>query len=312
MRTAWHAGDTLGRSLALGLGLVALLAGSGWLVFERFVAAPPPAITVAPPAESGLHATVVEVVGAVERNEGEAWVALRVGDALDAEDSIRTGPGSRADLRVGNESSRLSIPERSEMRVDKVTSAVHAFRLARGRIDVDYQDEDERVLRVRSGEGAVAETRAARFTVLRNGTMVAVATRNGAVSLSSAGGSVELGAGQQTVVFDGAKPLAVQPIPLKVLLEVATKASANDSLCLSVSGRVRPGSEVLVEDIPAEVSQDGSFRADVPRREGRTQVRVVAREPGGETRSKLLACRPSARAGPSWKESVTFHWNEEH
>jgi hypothetical protein len=310
----------LGRSLALGLGLVVLLAGGGWLVFEHFVAAPPPmtAIAVVPPVESrptpamvrDVRATVVEVVGVVERTEGEAWVALHVGDALEAEDTLRTGPGSRADLRVGDESSRLSIPERSEVRVDEVTSAVHAFRLARGRIDVDYQGQDERVLRVRSGEGTVVETRAARFTMLRNGTMVAVATRGGAVSLSSAGGSVELGAGQQSVVFDGAKPLAAEPIPLKVLLEVAEKASASDSLCLSVSGKVRPGAEVLVEDEPAEVSRDGSFRAEVPRRQGRTQVRVMAREPGGETRAMLLACRPGTRARPPPRESVKFRWGE--
>jgi hypothetical protein len=298
----------------LGLGLVVLLAGGGWLVFERFVAASPQ--TLASSADSGLEpvrvrdvrATVVGVVGAVERTEGAAWVALRVGDALEAEASIRTGPGSRADLRVGDESSRLSIPERSEVRVAEVTSDVHTFQLERGRIDVDYQDREERMLRVRGGEGTVAETRAGRFTMLRNGTRVAVVTRGGAVSLSSPRGSVELGAGQQSVVFNGDKPLPAQPIPLEVLLEVAERASANQALCLSFSGRVRPGSEVLVEEVPAEVSPDGSFEVDVPRREGRTRVTVVAREPGGETLSKQLACRPGARAGSADKASVKFNW----
>jgi hypothetical protein len=297
----------------LGLGLVVLLAGGGWLVFERFVAASPQ--TLASSADSELEpvrvrdvrATVVGVVGAVERTEGEAWVALRVGDALEAEDSIRTGPGSRADLRVGDESSRLSIPERSEVRVDEVTSAAHTFQLERGRIDVDYEESEKRVLRVRSGKGTVAETRAGRFTMMRNGRVVVVATQGGVVGLSSSGASVELGAGQQSLVVDGAKPLAAEPIPLEVLLEVAERTSVNHAVCLSMSGRVRPGSEVLVEDVPAEVSPDGSFEVEVPRREGRTRVTVVAREPGGETLSKQVACRPSARAG-SAKESVKFKW----
>jgi FecR protein len=314
--------DTLGRSLALGLGLVVLLALGGWFVFERFVAtsrpaavvvvAPPPEVRPAPVVVPEVRATVVEVVGAVERAHGEKWVELHVGDALAPDDAVRTGPGARADLRVGDETSRLSIPERSEMRVDEVTRDVHAFQLARGRIDVDYGAREDRVLRVRSENGTVAETRAARFTMLHNdnGAMVAVATQEGSVSLSSGGGTVQVGAGQQSVVFDGAKPLAAEPIPLEVLLKVAAKASKQDALCLSLSGKVRPGSQVFVEDMPAEVSRDGSFHADVPQREGRSKVRVVAREPGGGTREMLVACRPRARAGLSRADSVKFRWGE--
>jgi hypothetical protein len=312
--------DTLGRSLALGLGLVALLAWGGWFIFERFVAssrpvavavvAPPPEVRPAPVVVPDVRATVVEVVGSVERARGEKWVELHVGDALDPDDSVRTGPGARADLRVGDETSRLSIPERSEVRVGEVTRAVHAFQLARGRIDVNYGAREDRVLRVRSENGAVAETRAARFTMLQGGAMVAVATQVGSVNLSSGGGTVQVGAGQQSVVFDGARPMAAESIPLDVLLKVAAKASSQNSLCISLSGKVRPGSQVFVEDAPTEVSRDGSFHADVPQREGRSKVRVVAREPGGGTREMLVACRSRARPGPAQAESVKFRWGE--
>ncbi len=312
--------DTLGRSLALGLGLVALLALGGWFVFERFVArsAPAPVVVVAPPREAppvpvvvpDVRAKVVAVVGEVERTRGEEWVELRVGDSLDQDDSVRTGPGARAELWVGDEMSKLSIPERSEVRVGEVTRAAHAFQLSRGRIDVDYRAQEDRVLRVRSENGAVAETRAARFTMLQNGVLVAVATQVGSVGLSSGGGTVQVGAGQQTVVFDGAKPLDAEPIPLEVLLKVAAKDASQDSLCLSLSGKVRPGSQVFVEDAPTEVSRDGSFHADVPQREGRSKVRVVAREPGGGTREMLVACRPRARTGPRKAPSVKFRWDE--
>ncbi|HYO59895.1 FecR domain-containing protein [Archangium sp.] len=311
--------DSLGRALALGLGLVTLLTLGGWFFFERFGAAAPPRVMpiVSHAAGSrfvsavvpGVRATVVEVVGSVEWTHGGRWELLRVGHELAPDDSVRTGPGARVELRVGDEASRLSIPERSEVRVGEVTRAAHTIQLQRGRIDVDYHGREDRVLRVRSENGTVAETRAARFTMLRNGAMVAVATRGGSVSLSSGGGTVEVGAGQQSVVFDGAKPLAVAPIPLEVLLKVAAKASANDALCLSLSGKVRVGTEVFVEGEPAEVSRDGSFRADVPRREGLSRVKVVAREPGGELQEMMLACRPRARAGPPRVESVRLRWD---
>jgi hypothetical protein len=313
--------DAFAWVVVLGLGLAVVFSAAGWIVFEHFVeassrevatGAPPVAASPQPPPAvvPDVRAIVTGVVGMVERTAGKDWVEVRIGDVLELDDSIRTGVGARAELQVGDESSRLSIPERSEVRIGEVTRAAHAFQLARGRIDVDYRGQGERVLRVRSGEDAVAETREARFTMLRGGTMVAVATRGGSVWLSAAGGSVEVGAGYQSVVFDGAQPLAAEPIPVEVLLKVAAQAAVKDTLCASLSGQVRPGTEVFVEDEPAEVLRDGTFRMDVPQRAGLSRVRVWAREPGGSTRETLLACRPRARAGLSGEESVKFRWEE--
>ncbi|QRN93420.1 FecR domain-containing protein [Archangium violaceum] len=313
--------DALGRALVLGLSLVAFLAAGAWFVFERFGTAPSrpvPAVAVAPPLDSrpapvvvpDVRATVVGVEGVVERTQGEGWVELRVGDALEPDDSVRTGPGARADLRMGDEASRLTLQEQSEVRMGVMSRTSHALRLERGLIDVDYRGQGDRVLHVQVESGTVAEAREARFTLLRRGTVVAVSTRGGMVNLSSAGATVQVGAGHRSVVLDGGKPLAAEPIPLDVLLEVAAKASAGKSLCLSLKGKVRVGTEVLVEGEPAEVSVDGSFQANVPRREGRSQVRVLAKEPGGATREMLLACRPPARAGPPREDSVKFHWRK--
>jgi hypothetical protein len=316
--------DSLGRALVLGLSLVVLLAAGGWFVFERFGAAaprpvmdaapaPPPQARPTPVVVPDVRATVAGVKGTVERtHDGEGWVELRVGDELEPDDSVRTGPGARAELRMGDESSRLTLQEHSEVRMGVMTHTGHALRLERGHIDVDYQGREDRVLRVQVENGAVAEAREARFTMLRRGTVVAVTTQGGSVNLSSAGATVQVGAGQRSVVLEGARPRAAEPIPLDVLLKVAAKASAGESLCLSLMGKVRVGTEVLVEGEPAQVSEDGSFRANVPRREGLSQVRVLAREPGGATREMLLACRPPGRtrSPPPRTESVKFRWGK--
>ncbi|WNG25989.1 FecR domain-containing protein [Cystobacter fuscus] len=303
------------RGWVLVLLLVLALGAGGFFLGRSAPDVPPPPVAapVAPAPEPVVEvaprARVVEVVGAVERTRGEAWMELRVGDSLAPDEAVRTGPGARVDLQVGDEASRLSIPERSEVRVGELTRDVHTLNLERGRIDVDYGESQARVLRVRSPGGTVAETRAARFTMLRRGTMVAVVTRGGTVDLSSAGARIQVGAGQQGIVFDGARPVGPEPIPLDVLLKVARAPTAN-TLCLSLSGKVRVGTEVWVEDEPAEVSADGSFHADVPQAPGRSRVKVFAREPGGATREVSLTCRFRPTAGPPPSESVKFRWNE--
>lgn len=305
--------ESFGRALALGLGLTVLLALGGAVLLERFSVAPAPA-TVPPPVEAPSapepRATVVEVVGRAERTRGTQWVALAEGDALAPEDAVRTAPGARVELQVEDDTSRLALLERSEARVGEVTAAVHTIRLERGRLDVDYRAREDRVLRVQSDGGAVAETRAARFTMLRRGGMVAVVTRDGSVGLTSAGVTVRVDAGRQSVAFDGASPLAAEPIPVEVLLKVASKAPPDGALCLSLSGQVRVGTEVRVEGEAAEVSREGTFQVEVLRPEGREQVRVTAREPGGAERVLSLACRPRERARPPPVESVKFRWKE--
>jgi hypothetical protein len=311
-----EARNPLGRALVLGLGLVASLAWGGWLVLDHFEPPPPSAESAwgAPPVVEAerktVRALVIEVVGSVERTQGAQWREVSAGDALAPDESVRTGPGSRVDLRLGDEASRLSIPERSEVRLGEVTRSVHTLRLERGRIDVDYREQEDRVLRVGSDQGAVAETRAARFTLSRHTPWVAVVTRTGSVTLSSAGVSVQVDAGQQSVVFDGAQPLAAQPIPVEVLLKVAAKASADSSLCLSISGQVRAGTRVEVEDEPVVVSQEGAFQVEWLPSEHRSQVKVVAHEPGGATREARLVCQPRLSNHSSPVESVKFRWNE--
>ena len=119
---------------------------------------------------------------------------------------------------------------------------------------------------------------------------------------------MQVGAGQQSLVFDGATPLAAEAIPLEVLLKVAAKTPATNTLCLSLSGQVHVGSEVWVGGEEVQVSREGAFQTQVVRHPGDKLVKVVAREPGGAERELRVACRPARNAPPV--ESVKFRWKE--
>jgi hypothetical protein len=314
-----------GRSVVLGLALVALIAGVGWVVHEHFVApppAPPPAVRETPPVAArvavsgpvepeGLKVKVTDVEGSVERGQGAAWRPLRVGDELAGSESIRALAGARAELRVGAEDSQLSVLEGSEVQVEEVSPTVHAFRLKRGRVKVDYAPREERVLRVHGADGTVAETRGARFTVLRSGIAVAVATEEGAVNLTAAGTSVRVAAGEQSIAQDGESPSAPVPIPREVLLRVARRQGGGTA-CATLKGQVRPGTEVFIDGAPAQVSREGHFVVHVARTQGQDSVRVEAHEPGGSVKKQLIACLPARAKGRSGEDAATVKFDWDH
>jgi hypothetical protein len=311
------------RSVVVGLALVALITGLGWVVQEHFVAPAPaghapgaaasaPAKAAAPvaPEDEAVMVVVMDVEGSVERGHGEAWTPLQVGDTLGHADSIRANAGARAELRVGAEDSQLTLLEGTEVKVEEVTRAVHAFQLKRGRVKVNYLPSEGRVLHLETEDGAVAETHGARFTLLRSGLTVAVATETGSVNLQSAGASVRVGAGEQSVAVAGGPPSAPVPIPKAVLLQVARRAGG-EALCATLLGQVRPGTEVWVDGAPADVNREGHFQVQVSRRKGREGVRVEAREPGGSVKEQLVACLP-AHTRPldgGGKADVKFNWD---
>lgn len=313
------------RSVLLGLGLVAFLAGMGWVMQERFVSpaseppggvarpSPSPAPRpTPPPVPDGTVAVVLDVDGRVERGQGQAWRPLRVGDRVSRSESIRANAGAQAELRVG-EDSQVTLFEESEVTVEEVTPALHALRVKGGRVKLDYPPREDRLLRLETEGGAVAETHGASFTVLRSGIAVAVATEKGAVNLKAEGASVRIGAGEQSVAMDGEKPSAVMPIPREVLLQVARRAVAGKAPCALVEGQVRQGTEVRVEGVRAEVGRDGHFVARLPEQPGREGVRVEAREAGGGVKEQRLACAPPRgkpkSPSPPDEASVKFDWD---
>ncbi|XXF80677.1 FecR domain-containing protein [Myxococcaceae bacterium GXIMD 01537] len=303
------------RSVLLGLALVALISGTGWLVHENYVepqgraarAPATPVPVVRPPSggDEGMgELYVLEVAGQVERGRGGDWRPLRAGDRLVRTELIRAHEGARAALRVGSEDSLLTLMEGTEVRVEEVTRALHAFLLERGRVRVHYASRPERLLRLETGHGAVAETRGARFTVLRSGIAVAVATETGSVNLQSGGASVRVGAGEQSIAFDGEGPSAPTKIPRDVLLQVARRAAGGAGTCAPLEGRVRPGSEVRVDGVLAPVGRDGRFQVSALARPTSRVLRVEAREPAGGVREQRVPCVPVAGRPKSRPDEV--------
>ncbi|HEY7725036.1 MAG TPA: FecR domain-containing protein [Anaeromyxobacteraceae bacterium] len=295
---------SLARLILAALAVAALVSGAAWLVFQRTlgregpaaasVPAPPPAAPPAPPAPPVERtARVVAVTGTVESGRGEGpWTPLRGGESLGQDESVRAGPGSGADIAVGDRA-RLTVAERTQLSVEELTEAVHRFRLKRGRVAADYRPDGARVLRIESGAGdAFAEAASARFSALSSGDTLAVATETGAVNLRAAGAAVQVGAGEVALARPGEAPSAPAAVPAAVLLKVVDAGRvASASLCAAVEGRVQPGSEVSVDGEPVEVGADGSFAARLRRRPGLEQVRVAARDPLGRTAERKVSCR---------------------
>jgi len=285
--------------------VLAALVAAAWVVFTRHVYQPPEALAPAAaaplavpsqgpvpeatPAPEG--AAVLSVEGTVERSGAPgAWIPLRAGDLLRADDALRTGVASRAELAIG-ERSRLTVAEATDLTVREVTRVAHHFRLRRGRIAADYQPDGERVLRVEDESGQVAvEATAARFHVASVGVTLAVAAETGRVHLRTAAGDVDLRAGEQSSARPGTAPAAAAPIPPEVLLRLAGAGQDLPGACADVRGRVAPGTRVTVDGEAAEVGGDGRFALRRRRSRGPV-VRVVAIDPAGRRAERELACR---------------------
>jgi hypothetical protein len=259
----------------------------------------PAAATVARVDPERQEAVILSVEGKVEKIGGDGqWSAVGAGDRLLADDSLRTDKTGRAELAIG-EKSRLTVTENTQLKVRELTRAVHQVQLTRGRLVASYDADGERVLRIEDEKGsAVAETRAAKFSILSNGQALAVATETGTVNLGAAGKAVEVKAGQQAFANAGEAPSAATPIPAEVLLKIARARQLDPSLCAVIEGTVNPGAELEVDGAIIPVEASGRFRADIVRRPGQTAARVAVRDASGRPVERMVACKAEGKAPP--------------
>ncbi len=237
-------------------------------------------------------AVVTGMVGTVEVVRGDMREPARVGARVVEDETLSTGMDGRVDLDVdGN--SRITLTESSDLAVREITDAVHRFKLRQGRVAVEYRAAGERVLKIESRLGdTVAETQAARFSVLSTTSTFVVAAASGRVDLSAQGVTVRVAAGEHAIAHAGQPPGAPTPIPTHLLLRVAKKHSAAANRCAVVEGKAEPGTEISVDGEVVAVQSDGTFRVPLERRASDPrEVRIRGRGVTGLVEERVIPCQ---------------------
>lgn len=299
------------RALVTGgasLGACAVLIG-WWLLRQQdpeLTPPPRPSVAAATPTP---EAVVRRVTGEVERNKGDRWHPVDAGDALAERDALRTGAGASATLALGDRAT-VVIAEQSALSVGEVTETVRRLDLRRGRVSVEQQADSERILRIEGADGeSVIEAKQARFEVMQTNDSLAVATRTGRVHLSAAGESVGVGAGQQSIVRNGASPSLPSAIPEALLLKVGSSAAViSPEMCAVVRGQATPGAEVRVAGEVVALDGDGRFERSVPRAKGRSEAMVTIRDATGRSRQNTVRCTKIERPAPI--ENFSVQWGQ--
>lgn len=228
----------------------------------------------APPLESE-QAVVTAARGVVQLQRGPdgQWSFAQVGDRLGMKDALRTAEGE-ADVAVEGVKVRLHEFSRLDMsKIDKraLHTRVHGSLEGdvdpTGKLDVDIGDSD-----------AMAHSEGGHFFVTADGKgVVAVASVTGTVHLTSAGKAVDVGKGEVSRIDAGTdapgKPAAALR---RVLLSVQWPGiKETNKATLPVSGRVEPGSRVFIQGQQVSVDAGGTFRSEVPLKQGKQKIAIV-------------------------------------
>ena len=283
-----------------------LAALAAWLLGPCAAPPPPPpprpprSRPAAPPRRpppAPVELTVTGVRGTVERGgPGGAWRPLAAGDTAPRRTSRSAPAPRRAPTSPPATGGRLTIGERTQLAVRELTDQVHRYGLTEGLVNADYTGR--RPVPAHRGRAAsgrpVIEARAARVHVSASGLAFAVATETGGVSLTSAGASVTLGAGEAARARTGEAPDPPRAIPTSVLLKVAEASRAGRG-CLDTTGEADP-----------TASGDGGRRGGAgrarrplpaPRAAGRAAGPVAVRAvlPDGRVTERRIPCRDRPR-----------------
>jgi Glucodextranase, domain B len=249
-----------------------------------------PAGTTTPVAVSGplppgapqvrASAVVISRRGKVELQRGPegGWADAQVGDRLAPSDALRTQAG---EAEVGVSGVKMRVHEASAVRLKDANDRWMRAQV-RGSIESEVEPGKGEVDVEVEGSDARAHSLGGHFFVTADGRgVVAVAAVTGSVNLTSHNKHVEVKPGTVSRVA-GAMVEDATPALRRVLLSVRwpeERATSKDTV--PVSGKVEAGSRVFIQGQPVPVEPSGSFRADVPLRDGKQTVAVVAIDPLG-------------------------------
>jgi len=272
------------RDRAVFWALVALVigaAGGAYVVLlGRGPGTPPPPVAAPrPPPPVDVPLRVTEVQGAVEIERAGVRRPAKLGDVLATSDALVTAPG--ASVRIASATYEFKVEEIGRFGVEQATSASSRFRLDRGLVSARVDEDPSRAVEISAAKSAVARTTGGELQVSSSGQVVAVAVRRGGARFTSAGETVEVGAGQRTSAAAEGAPSAPSAIPAEVLLEVAwPEERVTNRRKIPVSGRYVPGGLVVIGGATMEVQPDGRFKGTVELKEGEQRLTARARAAG--------------------------------
>ena len=237
----------------------------------------PPIAAASPAMQSDLQkgdaAVVTASRGEVELvHDGNVSVA-KVGDRIGVKDALRT-TGGEVDLAVDGVKVRLHESSRLEVKQVQKRSMLA---LVRGSIESEVEKDAHLDLEVEDSD-AVARSEGGHFFLTSDGKgVVAVAAVTGSVHLSGGGKSVDVNKGQVSKVLGNQQvPSAPAEALRRVLLSVQwPEQKSTNKPSVPIVGRVEPGSRVFVQGQAVTVDNGGTFRAEVPLKQGKQKIAVV-------------------------------------
>lgn len=267
------------RILAAVLATIALLI-LGWIVQQRWLPADVSIPVATPPSLPAAAAfRAVETTGIVERQRTPdgPWVAVQPGESFDLSDSLRTGPGGRAVLALGD-AAVVRVGAESQLRVSEIRERASRIRLEGGQVSGESIADGGRLEVEFRGSDAVAVATEGGFTAVNAGDgFVAVSSSSARVELTSASRTVTVGPGEQSVVRPNLPPSAPRRIEASLFLKLGRPpASVQREANTLVEGRTAPGTLLRVGDVRAVAGSDGRFAVMVSLREGSNSVLVEA------------------------------------
>ena len=122
--------------------------------------------------------------------------------------------------------------------------------------------------------------------------------------MTAGGRSVDVGAGQQSIVRAGAVPTAAAPIPPSLFLKVGA-ARAGRAPEAAVNGETTPGVVVSINGARSAVDVRGRFTGTVPLGQGPNVIVVMVEDATGRRETKVIN-RIVDQRGPGVSTKVTW------
>lgn len=304
----------------LALAFVLLALGSGLLVQHVWLEPAPAVMPSAEQAAAGaereealppsvsLTARVHEVEGAVEVYDARSgrWRNVSKGEEITDDAVLRTQRGS-VNLHIGD-TIEVEVSAWSQFRLKELTNRLSKVRLEQGLVtaNITPNEESELVMQV-LGSDLEAHATDGTFAVLRGHQGHAtVAGKRGTVTVQSAGSSVVIEQGQQSVIAPGQAPTAPTTIPGDLLIKITQGHSKKLRFrSTRVEGLTSPGAVVTVNGVETSAAT-GHFSVNVPLNEGSNSITVVSRDALGREKKQVVngvevdTSPPSAKGRVQW------------